>query len=91
MVKQTIGTEVFKEWTIRRIEDNIKLLQAHIMILKKEKNKEIKLREKMNVLEYKYGVRQKGLVNVTEELKKRLLIKVAKTKKRTNDSTIHIK
>ena len=65
----------------RRMQQSIQELQKEIKILERKKRREIKKKEKYNVLEHKYGVKKKGLNVVLEELKQRIQAKATTIKR----------
>ena len=67
-------------WWKRRIEEDIKQLRKDINILERVKKGQIGARKesKAKLVEEKYRVKRKGLITVIEELKQRILAKVAK-------------
>ena len=71
------GKAKSESWWKRRIEDNIKELNRNINLLSRHKN-EVKSRRKVEKLYEKFRICQKGLGTILEELKQRVLAKVAK-------------
>ena len=58
-----------KPWWKRRIEDSIKQLNRNITLLTKHKNGEVKSKRKVEKLDEKFRICEKGLGTVLEELK----------------------
>ena len=65
-------------WWKRRIEDSIKELNRNINLLTRRKNVEVKSKRKVEKLYEIFRIHQKGFGTVLEELKQRVLPKVAK-------------
>ena len=75
------GKTKSEPWWKRRIKDMIKELNRNIIFLTRHKNGEVKSKRKVEKLYEKFRIRQKGLRTVLEQLKQRVLAKVAKIKR----------
>ena len=70
-------------WWKRRIKDSIEDLNRCINLLTRHLKGELKSNKKINDLYKRFGVPQKGIGKVIEELKERVLAKVAKLERYT--------
>ena len=65
-------------WWKRRIEEDINVLKKNISILDRKMKGQLRRNTKIDYLDRKYNITQKGIDTVFEELKQRLLAKKAK-------------
>ena len=68
-------------WWKRRIESSINDINKCINLLTRYKNGEVKTSNKIKKLYTRFRIKSKGLITVIEELKQRVLAKVAKLKR----------
>ena len=68
-------------WWKRRIVSDIKQIQKDLAILERKRRRELGREGKCKVLERKYSLKTKGLTVVIEELKQRVIAKIAKVKR----------
>ena len=81
-LKEVIEQTKQKEpWWKRRLDMDLNRLRKDINILERKKRGEIRKEGKYKRLEEKYKIRTKVLPTVTEELKQRVLAKIAKVKR----------
>ena len=75
------GNKTAEPWWKRRIESSIEDINKSINLLSRHKNGEVKTSNKIKAMYTKFRIKAKGLVTVIEELKQRVLAKVAKLKR----------
>ena len=80
-LKQNTEKQSKMPWWQRRIEGDVKIIRKYINMLERIKRGELRKRGKMEQLEKKYNIREKGITVVMEELKQRILAKAAKIKR----------
>ena len=75
------GRKKNNPWCKRRIVEDIKQLEKDFNILKMIKKGKIgsPQQSKAKLVQENYGIKRKGLITTTEELKQRILAKAAKT------------